>query len=151
MREWLRLKNIKRTGWVRAGVDDAESVAAHSWGMSILAMHLCPPSLDKTKVMEMAIIHDLPEVIVGDLTPHDDTSNKAADEMKAMSELAPQWLELFSEYEAQESPEAVFVKRLDKLDMSLMAEIYQQDQGLDLSEFIASARPYLADMDLNHL
>jgi 5'-deoxynucleotidase YfbR-like HD superfamily hydrolase len=37
----------------------------------------------------MAIVHDLPEVIVGDLTPHDDTSNKAADEMKAMSELAP--------------------------------------------------------------
>jgi len=150
MREWLRLKNVKRTGWIRSGVKDAESVAAHSWGMSILAMHLCPPSLDKTKVLEMAIVHDLPEVIVGDLTPHDDTSNKAKDEMDAMAKLAPQWLEIFKEYEAQVSPEAIFVKQLDKLDMSLMAEIYQQDQGLDLSEFIASAEPYVADMDLNH-
>jgi len=67
-----------------------------------------------------------------------------------MAKLAPQWLEIFKEYEAQESPEAIFVKQLDKLDMSLMAEIYQQDQGLDLSEFIASAEPYVADMDLNH-
>ena len=85
MREWLRLKSIERTGWLRAGVKRGESVAAHSWGMSILAMHLCPPSLDKTKVLEMAIIHDLPEIIVGDLTPGDDTSTKAADEMKAMA------------------------------------------------------------------
>lgn len=150
MREWLRLKNVKRTGWIRSGVEGAESVAAHSWGMSILAMHLCPPSLDKIKVLEMAIVHDLPEVIVGDLTPHDDTSNKAADEMDAMAKLAPQWLGIFKEYEAQESAEAIFVKQLDKLDLSLMAEIYQQDQGLDLSEFIASAEPYVADMDLNH-
>ncbi|NCF97628.1 MAG: HD domain-containing protein, partial [Euryarchaeota archaeon] len=38
MREWLHLKHVLRTGWVRAGVESPESVAAHSWGMSILAM-----------------------------------------------------------------------------------------------------------------
>ena len=69
MREWLHLKHILRTGWVRAGVDAPESVAAHSWGMSILAMHLCPEELDRMRVLEMCLVHDLPEVEVGDLTP----------------------------------------------------------------------------------
>ena len=68
MREWLGLKGIPRTGWVRAGVDSPESVAAHSWGMSILAMHLCPENLNRMRVIEMCLVHDLPEVEVGDLT-----------------------------------------------------------------------------------
>ena len=104
MREWLHLKHVLRTGWVRAGVESPESVAAHSWGMSILAMHLCPEELDRMRVLEMCLVHDLPEVKVGDLTPHDDTSNKSRDENEAMKKLAPQWLALFEEYEAQDTP-----------------------------------------------
>ena len=34
------------------------------------------------------------------------------------------------------SPEAKFVKYLDKLDMALMAKIYAESDNLDLSEFI---------------
>ena len=148
MREWLHLKHILRTGWVRAGVDAPESVAAHSWGMSILAMHLCPEELDRIRVLEMCLVHDLPEVEVGDLTPHDDTSTKSQDEHAAMTRLAPQWLALFEEYEAQVTPEAKFVKHLDKLDMALMARIYEDSQGLDLSEFIASAREVIGETHL---
>ena len=148
MREWLGLKDIPRTGWVRAGVDSPESVAAHSWGMSILAMHLCPENLNRMRVIEMCLVHDLPEVEVGDLTPHDDTSSKSEDEHKAMVRLAPQWLDLFEEYEAQETEEAKFVKYLDKLDMALMARIYEDNQGLDLSEFIESARREIGETNL---
>ena len=148
MREWLGLKDIPRTGWVRAGVNSPESVAAHSWGMSVLAMHLCPEDLDRTRVIEMCLVHDLPEVEVGDLTPNDDTSTKAADEHRAMTRLAPQWLGLFEEYEAQETEEAKFVKYLDKLDMALMARIYEEKHGLDLSEFIASAREVIGETNL---
>ena len=148
MREWLGLKDILRTGWVIAGVNSPESVAAHSWGMSVLAMHLCPEELDRTRVIEMCLVHDLPEVEVGDLTPHDDTSTKAADEHRAMTRLAPQWLGLFEEYEAQETEEAKFVKYLDKLDMALMARIYEEKHGLDLSEFIASAREVIGETNL---
>ena len=58
MREWLGLKHILREGWVRAGVDSPESVAAHSWGMSVLAMNLCPPELNRMRVLEMlSLIH----------------------------------------------------------------------------------------------
>ena len=45
--------------------------------MAILALRLAPNEIDLIKVLSMCLVHDLPEVIVGDLTPHDDTTNKA--------------------------------------------------------------------------
>ncbi len=157
MKRWLELKSVTRSGWVNSGVDQPESVAAHSWGMAVLAMHLCPNEINKQRVLEMCLVHDLPEVIVGDLTPEDDCSTKSEDELAAMKELAPHWVELFVEYESQESQESIFVKSLDKLDMALQAMIYRE-QGLDLDEFVESARvgikhPWIrnliADMDMN--
>ena len=84
----------------QSGAQEPESVAAHSWGMAVLALHFAPKNLDLAKVLAMCIIHDLPEVRVGDLTPHDDLTNKAELEASAMSELAPEWLGLFHEYES---------------------------------------------------
>ena len=75
-------------------------------------------------------------------------STKSEDEHRAMKRLAPQWLDLFEEYESQETEEAKFVKYLDKLDMALMARIYEDKQGLDLSEFIESARKVIGETNL---
>ena len=146
--DYLALKQLPRTGWVRSNVENPESVAAHSWGMAILALRLAPKDIDLTRVLSMCLVHDLPEVIVGDLTPHDDTTNKAELEHDAMTQLAPEWLGLFEEYEAGESKEARFVKQIDKLDMGLQAILYQNEQGLDLSEFLASAKAKISDADL---
>ena len=146
--DYLALKQLPRTGWVRSNVESPESVAAHSWGMAILALRLAPKDIDLTKVLSMCLVHDLPEVKVGDLTPHDDVSNKAELEHSAMKELAPDWLALFEEYEAGESREARFVKQIDKLDMGLQAMLYQNEQGLDLAEFLVSAKAKISDADL---
>ena len=148
LQEWLGLKDLPRTGWVRSGVKEPESVAAHSWGMAVLALHFAPKNLNLAKVLAMCIIHDLPEVRVGDLTPHDDVTNKAELEASAMSELAPEWLGLFHEYESGNSKEAKFVKQIDKLDMGLQASIYQSRQELDLSEFTNSAKLKITDSNL---
>ena len=149
--EWLHLKNVTRAGWVRAGVEQPESVAAHSWGMSLLALKLCPDDLDLSKVLSLCLIHDLPEVRVGDLTPHDDCSTKAEDERAAMLEMAPFWVDLFDEYEAGNTPEARFVKQLDKLDMGLQAIVYQRQQDVSLEEFLQSAKKRIADPSLQAL
>ena len=146
--EYLALKQLPRTGWVRSNVEHPESVAAHSWGMAILALRLAPKELDLIKVLSMCLVHDLPEIIVGDLTPYDNTTNKAEMERNAMKQLAPEWLELFEEYEVGESEEAKFVKQIDKLDMGLQAILYQNEQGLDLAEFLASAKAKILDPDL---
>ena len=97
--------------------------------MAILALKLIPDGLDLAKVLSMCLVHDLPEVRVGDLTPHDDVSTKAQDEYKAMQDMAPEWLELFVEYEQGETAEARFVKQIDKLDMGLQALHYQNETG----------------------
>ena len=55
-------------------------------------------------------------------------------ETKAVQEMGIEASAIFAEYEAQETPESRFVRYLDKLDMSLQAEIYEA-QNLDLSEF----------------
>ena len=151
MIEILGLKDVLRSGWVRSEVNNPESVAAHSWGMAILALKLTPTELDLVKVISLCLVHDIPEVRVGDLTPHDDCSNKAEDELKAMKELAPQWLSLFEEYELGESEEAKFVKQLDKLDMGLQAVIYERKQGLNLSEFNKSALSKIDNSELSSL
>ena len=151
LKEILSLKNVLRAGWVRAGIPSPESVAAHSWGMSMLALKLAPKELDLARVLSLCIVHDIPEVRVGDLTPHDDTSTKAADELKAMTEMAPEWVALFEEYEQGKTPEAKFVKQLDKLDMALQAERYQDEYGLSLGEFIESARLRIDDENLQNL
>ena len=146
--EMLELKQLSRTGWVRSGVENPESVAAHSWGMAILALRLAPKELNLERVLSLCLVHDLPEVRVGDLTPHDDTSNKAELEHQTMSEIAPQWLSLFEEYEAGDTAEAKFVKQIDKLDMGLQAIMYQTKQEITLEEFIASAKSKISDKNL---
>jgi|TARA_B110000495_G_C22612050_1_gene365233 putative hydrolase of HD superfamily len=151
LKEILGLKNVLRAGWVRAGIESPESVAAHSWGMSMLALKLAPKELDLARVLSLCIVHDIPEVRVGDLTPHDDTSTKAEDELNAMKEMAPEWVGLFEEYEQGKTPEAKFVKQLDKLDMALQAEIYQSKFDIPLTEFIESARLRIDDEVLKNL
>ncbi|MDG1548994.1 MAG: HD domain-containing protein [Candidatus Poseidoniaceae archaeon] len=146
--EMLELKQLSRTGWVRSGVENPESVAAHSWGMAVLALRLAPKELNLERVLSLCLVHDLPEVRVGDLTPHDDTSNKAELEHKAMSEMAPEWLSLFEEYEAGKTAEAKFVKQIDKLDMGLQAILYQTKQVVSLEEFVESAKSKISDENL---
>lgn len=145
--ECLALKALPRTGWVRMGVPAPESVAAHSWGVAWLVLALCPPDVDRGRALAIATVHDLAEVRVGDITPHDGISkaDKAAREDAAFDALiAPlphraELRALYAEYATASSPEGRFVKACDKLDMALQAIAYQDQTGLDLSEFVDSA------------
>nr|AIF18033.1 hypothetical protein [uncultured marine group II/III euryarchaeote KM3_80_G12] len=145
--EALKLKRLKRSGWVQRGLLDPESVAAHSWGVAWLAVILCPPQLDRLKVLEMAIIHDLAEVRVGDITPRDGVSSERKQklEREAIDELlsgladAPAVLSLWEEFELGESAEARFTRVLDKLDMGLQALHYQVAEEGDVQGILDSA------------
>lgn len=148
---WFVLKSLPRTGWIQNGVNNPESVASHSWGMSLLAMKLCPENLDLSKVLQICIVHDLPESIVGDITPYDGVSKEEKKKMEssAMRNIAPEFFELWKEYEDQSSEEARFVKRMDKLDMSIQAMIYKKQLEMDSEAFIQSAKKYLEEEDLD--
>jgi len=145
--EVLGLKEVDRAGWKRSGLTNVESVAAHSWGVAFLAMQICPPELDRLKVIEMAVCHDVAEVRVGDITPHDGISSeeKVRVETEAMLSLSkgfPQgerMLELYREYEAGETQEARFLKLCDKLDMAFQSYVYQSRTENSLLNFRKTA------------
>lgn len=145
----LGLKETDRAGWLRAGVHAPESVAAHSWGLAWLALVLTPPELDRHRVLALCILHDLPEAVVGDITPHDGVSaqDKADAERTVAARILgdrPDLWGLWEDYEKDRSAEAHFVHELDKLDMALQALRYARERGADTAEFIASARRELS-------
>ena len=39
--------------------------------MSLMALVIAPPELEKEKCIKIAIVHDLAECITGDITPYD--------------------------------------------------------------------------------
>ena len=65
------LKTTKRTGWVRQGVHNPESISDHMYRMSLMAMisSFSDGTLDTNKCIKLALIHDLAEAKVGDITP----------------------------------------------------------------------------------
>lgn len=144
--EAVGLKALPREGWRRVGVAAPETVAAHSWGMALLALLHCPPELSRERVLALCVVHDLVEVRVGDITPHDGISKAEKNRREASAAAAlfsdhPALHALWTEYEIGTSAEARFVHQLDKLDMGLQARVYA-DQA-DTTEFLASARPRL--------
>ena len=140
--EAFGLKDLPRAGWVRVGVQAPESVAAHAWGVAFLALVRCPPELDRGRVLALALLHDLAEARVGDITPYDGVSpeekhrreREAAEEMLAGR---PELLALWREVEERATPEARFVKELDLADLRAQAEIYAR-RGFEVGEFLTS-------------
>jgi putative hydrolase of HD superfamily len=157
----LALKDVPRQGWFRVGVARPESVADHSWGMALLAVVLARErGLDAGRVVELCVVHDVAEAVVGDLVPGEYASkpDKLARERAGLAEMladAPpalraRFLADFDELASSATPEAAFVHELDKLEMGLQARRYEA-QGLPrekLEEFVASARAGVKDAAL---
>ena len=107
-------------------VGRAESDAEHSWHLALFLILLEKEfeHIDFSKLLKIALIHDLPEIYAGDTNPYrGDTENKEEREKNAAEKLfsmlpessAKGLLSLFDEYMKQESPESRIVKSADKL------------------------------------
>ena len=157
--ETLELKDLARSGWVKNGVINCESVASHTWGVSWLVIALCPEDIDLQRALVMATIHDIAEIRVGDITPNDDisTSEKHTMESNVIKDIFSNFTngnelyEIWMEYELQLSPESKFVKYCDKLDMALQAQKYMLNSDKDLNEFIDSAISTIANDNMKDL
>ncbi|CAL4889645.1 unnamed protein product [Urochloa decumbens] len=145
-----RLKTTKRAGWVKRGVQGPESVADHMYRMGVMALVAADlPGVDRDRCVKMAIVHDIAEAIVGDITPSDNVPKEEKSRMEKealdhMCELlgggprAQEIRELWTEYENNASLEAKVVKDFDKIEMILQALEYEKEQGRDLEEFFQS-------------
>ncbi|XP_065849708.1 uncharacterized protein [Euphorbia lathyris] len=144
------LKKTKRTGWVKRDVKNPESIADHMYRMGLMAL-IAPdiPGIDRDKCVKMAIVHDIAEAIVGDITPSCGISKaeKSRQEREALDHMcellgggprAEEISQLWMEYEENSSPEAKIVKDFDKVEMILQALEYENEQERDLDEFFQS-------------
>ena len=154
----LELKSIRRAGWVsKVQVEDAESVADHTFSMATMAMLLSDMlGFDTHKVIKMVLMHDLAESMVGDYVPGDVTARqKLAKEKKAMKfilsglpkEVREEYEEIWLEYLHNRTEIARFVHRMDKLEMALQANQYAKQGYSDklLAPFFESVNTALGD------
>ncbi|ARV57717.1 phosphodiesterase [Nostocales cyanobacterium HT-58-2] len=162
--EFSHLKHLYRQGWLRHGIEPkyCESVAEHSFCVALLALFLAeeyPLELDTTKVIRMALIHDLGEIYAGDFTPKDTIKRHEKYQLEKQSILQVlkklphglEWIALWEEYEKGESTEAQFVHQLDRLEMALQASVYEHLGLANLSVFFESANQALSGHQLKSI
>lgn len=139
------LDRVPRIGYPLRGVVGGESVTEHTWHVLFLVWALAPelPELDGARAMEMALLHDLAELRIGDLprtaSRYFPEGAKQEAESRAMAELLAPLRErsrqLFAEYQAGVSPEARLVKACDKLQLMLKVAVYERSGSGALGEF----------------
>ena len=157
------LKNTPRTGWkAKLKISNSESVADHTYMMSVMAMVLSDmKNMDTEKIIKMTVLHDWAESKIGDFMPDEITIEEKHElEEKAMSEilselpdsLSQNYNTVWNDYITISSIESRFVHELDKLEMALQAKIYEKSvESENINSFITSANDGIADPDLKKI
>ena len=133
----LTLKNIPRQGWKeKLEIDNPESVADHSYSVTAMSMILSDlEGLNTEKIIKMALLHDLAESIIGDITPNTITNDeKILKENQAMKQILKNlpdkitelYLEIWNDYQNDSSRESNLLHDIDKLEMAFQAKFYQE-------------------------
>lgn len=146
MRFYLLATQLKykiRSGWDEThwnvSKERLESIAEHVYGTCILAISIdseFETYLNINKVIKMLAIHEIGEVVIGDITPFDNITHeeKMKIEHKAMKNVLGDLIkkdELYSlllEFDNQKTKEAIFAHYCDKMEADIQAKVYQ-DMG----------------------
>ena len=126
-REVDKEKEITRQTYLCSG-SRKENDAEHAWHMALMAAILSEYSnepVDVLKTMKMLLIHDIVEIDAGDVYAYDKEALKGQDEKEEMAarrifgllpeDQAQEYLDLFHEFEAMQTPESRFAKALDNV------------------------------------
>lgn len=141
-----KLKDIVRTGWKDWGVkrERVESIAEHIYGTQMLAIAMKSEyqyDIDIEKVILMLAVHELEEIIIGDLTLFQITK----EEKEKMGHIAIEKVlegllnkekikALIIEFDERRTKEALFAYRCDKLECDIQCKIYDEENCVDLNE-----------------
>lgn len=138
-----QLKYKIRSGWDEThwnvSKERIESIAEHIYGTCILALSIdseFETQLDIGKVIKMLVLHELGEVVIGDITPFDNITReeKMEKEHVAIKEVLgdlikkEEYFALLLEFDERKTREAIFAYHCDKLDADIQAKVYQ-DMG----------------------
>eukprot|EP00054_Salpingoeca_dolichothecata_P011302 m.62774 g.62774 ORF g.62774 m.62774 type:complete len:308 (+) comp19399_c0_seq1:69-992(+) len=153
-----QLKTEKRTGWIHHNVETPESVADHMYRMSLMSLVTTDDPAAQVRRIKMALVHDMAEALVGDITPRcgiekAEKSRRERTSMQMITALVPnkkignEMLALWEEYEAGKSDDARFLKDLDKFEMIIQAFEYEKAEGRygALESFFESTKGKIRD------
>jgi len=159
----LELKKLLRTGWLKRGVPRPESVAAHSFAVALLAAVFADlRGVNALDAVRMALIHDLPEAVTGDLTPEMKKEKRAEVEKierRMFEDLAKslpkgigsKYFDAWLRYSRCEDDVAKLVRDLDKLEMGLQAIAYIKEGYKEAREIYESALKEIKDEELKKI
>ncbi len=131
-----KLKTVLRATPLADG-SRRENSGEHSWHLTLYALVLADqagPGVDISRVIKMLILHDLVEIDVGDVPIHsaNGVAHGSAETMAAEARAADRIFGLlpndlrddlhaiWTEFEANQSPDAVFAKSIDRVQPVLM-------------------------------
>jgi putative hydrolase of HD superfamily len=133
-----------------------ESSAEHSWSCLVLADYFLgkiKQKLDKVKVHEMLLYHDLVEIEEGDVDVLDQERRKEKKErelkaakivaLKIPLSLSKKYHDLFLEFEECKTKEAKFCKAIDALDAEIHEMDYKEDWKDWKEEFLRKSKQHL--------
>ena len=138
-----KLKNVIRTGWKNWNVERerVESVAEHIFGVQMLAIAMKSEyeyDIDIMKVVFMLAVHELGEIVIGDLTMFEiSKEEKAKREKEAVHKILCGLLDgkeienLFTEFDSHSTKEAMFAYQCDKLECDLQSKLYDEEGCVD--------------------
>lgn len=139
-----RLKDVIRTGWKDWNVqrDRIESVAEHIYSTQMVAISMYSEyhyDLDLKKVLYMLAIHELEEIIIGDLTLFDISKeeklkkgHEAVRDVVKDLQIKYELFNLIAEFDDRKSKEAQFAFQCDKLECDLQSVLYDEQGCVDL-------------------
>jgi len=141
-----KLKNIVRQGWKNWNVsrDRVESVAEHIYGTTSLAIAMYSEykyDIDLYKVIMMLCVHELEEIVIGDLTAWDiDRAKKeklgheAIRNILSKLNVAYELENLILEFDERKTKEAIFAYHIDKLECDIQCKLYDEERCVDLNK-----------------
>lgn len=141
-----KLKNVIRTGCKIWNVERerVESVAEHIFGVQMLAIAMKSEyeyDIDIMKVVFMLAVHELGEIVIGDLTMFEiSKEEKAKREKEAVHKILCGLLDgkeienLFTEFDSHSTKEAMFAYQCDKLECDLQSKLYDEEGCVDLNK-----------------
>ena len=140
-----KLKDVIRTGWKDWGVKRfrVESVAEHIYGVQMLAISMWSQfgyDIDIKKVITMLAVHELEEVIIGDLTQFqidkaskDKLGHEAVNKMLSGLVSGEEIERLILEFDERATSEAKFAYQCDKLECDIQCKLYDEEKCVNLS------------------
>ncbi|WP_310608923.1 HD domain-containing protein [Buttiauxella brennerae] len=135
-----KLKLIERRTKI-IGHGRPENSAEHSWHFAVAAMSLAPfapENVNISRVVQMALLHDIVEIDVGDVLVYDLAARAAIADKEAVAAIrlfgllpepqSTQFLQLWQEYEAGISADARFAGALDRI-LPILQNLHNEGQS----------------------